>query len=104
MDEKLATQLGIFRVPLLQAVSTSAVNGHSPGKVIHRTMPVCMQVLGMHEKTIIFCFFRRLGYFWFYGTPGSRDIIPISSAPAGKGLFFVEKKDETLLLVFIIED
>lgn len=40
MDENLATQLGKSRVPLPQAVTTSALNGYSLGKVTHQTLPI----------------------------------------------------------------
>lgn len=73
MDENLATQLGISQVPLLQAISASARNGHSLRKVKHQTSPVCMR----ESVTTQFLLLPSLRLPLVLGYPGSRDTMPI---------------------------
>ena len=70
IDDELARQLGIDRVPLPQPVPASALDGHLLGTVTHQTRPVQMLLSGNHHETISFHILRSpripliLGYPW----------------------------------------
>ncbi len=54
INEELAWQLEIERVPLPQPVPANALDGHLLGTVTHQTIPVQMLLSGNHHKTITF--------------------------------------------------
>ncbi|KAI3362598.1 hypothetical protein L3Q82_001690 [Scortum barcoo] len=70
IDEELALQLGITRIPLSKAISASALDGHLLGTVTHQTEPIHMLLSGNHYETIQFHILHSprlpliLGYPW----------------------------------------
>ncbi|KAI3358252.1 hypothetical protein L3Q82_003250 [Scortum barcoo] len=70
IDEELALQLGITRIPLSKAISASALDGHLLGTVTHQTEPIHMLLSGNHHETIQFHILHSprlpliLGYPW----------------------------------------
>ncbi|TKS65266.1 Retrotransposon-like protein 1 [Collichthys lucidus] len=54
INEELAQQLEIERVPLPQPVPANALDGHLLGTVTHQTVPVQMLLSGNHHETIMF--------------------------------------------------
>ena len=70
IDEELALQLGLGRVPLPQPVPARALDGHILGNVTHQTSPVHLLLSGNHHETIQFHILSSLrlplilGYPW----------------------------------------
>ena len=70
IDEELAHQLGLGRVPLPQPVPARALDGHILGNVTHQTSPVHLLLSGNHHETIQFHILSSLrlplilGYPW----------------------------------------
>ena len=70
IDDDLAQQLNIDRVPLPQPAPASALDGHVLGTVTHQTRPVRMLLSGNHYETISFHILKSphipliLGYPW----------------------------------------
>lgn len=54
MDEGLAMQLGLERIPLTPPIPARALDGHLLGTVTHQTSPVHMLISGNHHETIQF--------------------------------------------------
>lgn len=54
IDEELALQLGLERVPLHHPVLARGLDGHKMGTIIHQTSPVQMLLPGNHHETIQF--------------------------------------------------
>ena len=70
IDEELALQLGIERIPLPHPVPASALDGHLLGTVFYQTIPVPMLLSGNHHETVQFHILSSpripliLGYPW----------------------------------------
>ena len=70
IDEELARQLDLRKVPLPHPVPASALDGHLLGTVTHQTTPISMLLSGTHQETIQFHILRSpnlpliLGYPW----------------------------------------
>lgn len=54
MDENLAQQLGIDRIPLPDSTAANALDGHKLGTVTHQTAPIHMAMAGNHHETVQF--------------------------------------------------
>ncbi|TKS65681.1 Methyltransferase-like protein 22 [Collichthys lucidus] len=61
IDEDLAQQLGINRIPLPATVPVKALDGHLLGKVTHQTTPIRMPIFGNHHEIIQFHVLRSPG-------------------------------------------
>lgn len=75
IDEDLAQQLGINRVPLSKALSTSDLEGHLLGMFTHLMEPIHLLLSGNHHETIQchILHFPHLPRSW--GTRGCGDTI-----------------------------